>query len=517
MEGGSKTCVIVLDFKENLKLGHGPVEQDDAYFKVKPCTVVGAVAFLGGVQVNIDHVSSVLNHSSEISNFVLSKTIDLLSREYPEKFAEIETISVWSDCGSHFRSEVQAAFTLFVMPKQFKKKIKMNFFVEKHGKSHCDSHFQKVESYILEFSKTEPVESPDDVKEGLLQIHERVNECRKTRNLPPLSLCVEVYSKEDIENHRKTSPLMELPLSAEGGIQATYCLCKKPQETFVRNYGYSDLAGEGTANWSSNYAKVNSKPEPAKKERIQELKDAGKVPAKAVASIAFLINKRKKLISILEKAGNPHPGLILPTDELEDGISVQLRAVLDKHAVHPRPKGLKEARALAKEVNRLIVFKDQRLGCYIFGRLLGEVSPDDVRIEGVDRKCLFREVYYPDKTFCEIVEQEAFIGEFYSSKATEHPSAFFLEASAGISFEGEEDIEAAKRRTEPDENLRLSHPIRLYDYWAQCSTCQKWRIVDYNTYCVARQALSTFQCANGNCDAPQTEEELAGIEDAKNV
>ena len=208
----SNTCVIVLDFKENLKLGKGPCEQDDAYFKVKPCTVVGAVAFIDGVQVNIDHVSSVTNHSSEIANLVLSKTVDLLSREYPESFKKMETISVWSDCGAHFRSEVQAAFTLFELPKSTQKKVKMNFFVEKHGKSHCDSHFQKIENYILEYSMTEDVLSPEAVQQGLLEMHDKVNEGRKARKLSHLSLFVEVYSKDDIEKRRKDSPLQELPL-----------------------------------------------------------------------------------------------------------------------------------------------------------------------------------------------------------------------------------------------------------------------------------------------------------------
>ena len=511
---GSTTCVIVVDFKENLKLGREPCEQDDAYYKVKPCSVVGAVAFLGGVQVNIDHVSSVKNHSSEIANFVLSKTIDLLSREYPDKFAEIQTISVWSDCGSHFRSEVQAAFTLFELPKSTKKKIKMNFFVEKHGKSHCDSHFQKVECYILAYSEKEPVLSPDDVKTGLLDIHARVNEGRKARKLPHLSLFVEVYSKKDIEERRKNSPLQELPLSDEGGIHSTYCLCKKPNENFVRNYSFSDVAGE-TVNWSSKYVKVDSVPEPAKKERIAELRDSGDAAEGAVASTAFLAKKRRKLLGNLEKAGNPHPGLALPSDLLEDGISVELRAVLDTHAL-PRPAKVQDARDLATEMNRLVVFKDDRFGCYLFGRLLGAVEPDDVRISELGRKkFLFREVYYPHKTVCEIIEQEAFVEQVRPSKATDQRTAFFLRPTAAVPVESAHRIEEVQRRVEPDVNLRHSHPLRLVDYWAQCCECQKWRIVDYGTYCVARQAMSTFQCVNGNCEAPQTEEEVAGLEEAR--
>ena len=106
------------------------------------------------------------------------------------------------------------------------------------------------------------------------------------------------------------------------------------------------------------------------------------------------------------------------------------------------------------------------------------------------------------------------------SSAKVERTAFFLKAEAGLPVEcdGDVDAEAAARRVEPSANLRHSHQLRLgIDYWAQCSACQKWRIVDFTTYCVAREAMSTFYCANGNCSAPQTEEELAGLEEAKHL
>ena len=67
------------------------------------------------------------------------------------------------------------------------------------------------------------------------------------------------------------------------------------------------------------------------------------------------------------------PGLALPEDLLDDDISVELRAVLDKHAM-PRPK-LAEARILANEVNRLVVFKDHDSGSFVFGPTYAAAAP----------------------------------------------------------------------------------------------------------------------------------------------
>ena len=510
---GGETCVIVYDFKENLKLGREPCERDDKYFLTTSCSCVGAIVFIDGIQVDIDHVSTVKNHSAEIATVILEKTVELLEREYPDKFHKMQTISTWSDCGPHFRAEIMAAFELYELPKRYKKNIKMNFFCEKHGKIICDAHFQKVGIYILDYSKFEAVMTPHDVQKGLLAVHDRVNEGRKVRKLPDLKLCVEVYTKDEIEQRRKNFTLQQLPIRDDkqglNGIHSTYCLCRKVGENFVRNYIFSDVPDEGMT--KRKYVKVAAKPAPVGKEKLAELRDAGDAPETEVASSAFLIQKRKKLLSNLEAAGNPMPGLALPEDLLDDDISVELRAVLDKHAM-PRPK-LAEARILANEVNRLVVFKDHDSGSFVFGRLLGSVSQDDVRLAGHGRKCIFREAYHPHATVCEIVEQEPFAEE---AKAEENRTVFFLRDTAALPVECDEAaVDDVRRRVEPTAHVRHSHQVRLLDYWAQCSSCAKWRIVDYATYCTARKTMSVFTCAHGNCEAPQTEEELAGLEDAK--
>jgi hypothetical protein len=49
-------------------------------------------------------------------------------------------ITVWSDCGPHFRNGEMVAFLLISLPKQ-DKNIEWHLFTEGHGKSACDSHF----------------------------------------------------------------------------------------------------------------------------------------------------------------------------------------------------------------------------------------------------------------------------------------------------------------------------------------------------------------------------------------
>lgn len=147
--------------------------------------------------------------------------------------------------------------------------------------------------------------------------------------------------------------------------------------------------------------------------------------------------------------------------------------------------------------------------------MLGAVPTDDVRVAGQRRKCLFREAYYPQATVCEIIEEQALLDAALAD--VDDRTAYFLEPTASLPTDAndQDDVEAARRRVEPSARLRNTHKVRLLDYWAQCSSCQKWRIVDFSTYVTARRAMSIFQCANGDCDAPQTEEELAGLADAK--
>ena len=212
----SKLSVIVIDYKGNLELGHGPVEQDERYHNMRSCTCVMTVTYLPGVVIHCDFVSTVLTHDSEVSCFVTSRLIDMLATNPLTRSKwkdQIETISIWSDCGPHFRSEVYSNFCLHDLPLQEKKAVQKHCFGEKHGKGPCDDHGQKVECYTDEYTEhVKEILSPEDVKTALLSVNKRVNEVRVARKLLPHNLWVEVYTKEDVLLKREHTPARRMAL-----------------------------------------------------------------------------------------------------------------------------------------------------------------------------------------------------------------------------------------------------------------------------------------------------------------
>ena len=177
----STMCVIVLDYKQNLELGHGPMEQDDTIYNIRPCTCVPCVVFLpDDVVIHCDFLSLVLTHDSEISAFVTRRLVDRLAADELSRdvWQSIQTISIWTDCGPHFRSEVYSWYCLYELPAQERKNVLKNLFGEKHGKNVSDTHGQKVDAYHDEYTQTETVKELEHMKAALLIVNKRVNEIR---------------------------------------------------------------------------------------------------------------------------------------------------------------------------------------------------------------------------------------------------------------------------------------------------------------------------------------------------
>lgn len=61
----------------------------------------------------------------------------------PRSLPEVKELHLWSDCGPHFRSCLSVGFALTELT--FGIRVVVNFFVELHGKSDMDRHFQKVD------------------------------------------------------------------------------------------------------------------------------------------------------------------------------------------------------------------------------------------------------------------------------------------------------------------------------------------------------------------------------------
>ena len=144
------TCVLVMDFKENIQLGKEPVETSRNFFRAPQRLCLGVVGFFikenKRYQVNFSIISKVLSHTSKIAIDILQDKI--LSHRIFTEFG-IKDIKLWLDNGKHFKSKE----FLHSMLTYQKFKIQLNFFCPYHGKSFCDQHFGVINRYYNSSTK----------------------------------------------------------------------------------------------------------------------------------------------------------------------------------------------------------------------------------------------------------------------------------------------------------------------------------------------------------------------------
>ncbi|PVV01020.1 hypothetical protein BB560_004579 [Smittium megazygosporum] len=105
-----KSLIIISDFKENFKIGGGPIETTRDFYQ-KP-------------------------QISDLCFCVLSKSGDLV------RVPKVEEVNLWSDSGPHFKNADYLYSVCLELPQIFSsKKFKLNYFMENHGKSDVDGRF----------------------------------------------------------------------------------------------------------------------------------------------------------------------------------------------------------------------------------------------------------------------------------------------------------------------------------------------------------------------------------------
>ena len=514
----SGLAVIVGDYKQNMEIGHGPVEQDDQFYNYVPCTVIPFCVHLpGAMTVHCVFLSKVLSHDSEISCFVTSGLVDKLARDKAtaELWKGIKEISIWTDCGPHFRSEEFSSFCMYDLPLQERKTVRKNHFGEKHGKGPSDTVSQKLECYHNAYTETERVANITDMKTCFDKTNEKVNKVRADHGLPEHNMWVEIYTEGDVLLKRQTTPPRRLPM--EGIISSTYCIVRKFKrnrlEGFVRDYTFSDLQDTDT------FCKITSKPEAAPN---GPLKVAPEAPEPTLANAAFLRRKRCRQATRLEEAGTAPQysqslqSLFAGEDHL-DMMYPELGQLIGQYGL--KIAKVEQAREFARGENQLLVFYHDTVASWVFGRVLGQILPDDVR-NVHKRLCCLRETYYSSATVLEVVTIEELVDGAMGirkagQKGRNSPHVWFLQAAAGSPVDlgiGPQFDRISERLAEPSDDLRHTHSNRYKDYWSKCYLCSKWRIVAYDMYLSMRKSTAIFQCSP-SCETPHTDEEMAGLEE----
>jgi len=138
-----------MDFKENFKIGGGPIETSRNFYEKTQISLLGFAIYYKDnnniIQTQyFDFFSKILSHDSL---FVSDCINQLLSNPFMSQFHEI---CFWSDSGPHFRSAELLYFIFNYLPSHYNKKFFLNFFAEYHGKNIVDSHFGVLSRWFSE-------------------------------------------------------------------------------------------------------------------------------------------------------------------------------------------------------------------------------------------------------------------------------------------------------------------------------------------------------------------------------
>ncbi|CAG8808782.1 6489_t:CDS:2, partial [Dentiscutata erythropus] len=165
----TSSCVIVMDFKENIRIGGGPIETGNNFFEKIQVSVLGfAVCYREPDQSlhtqYFDYFSDILNHDS---SFVIDCITKLLNHPFMSRFQEA---CFWADLCQG--------------------KIYLNYFTEYHGKSIVDGHFGVLSRWLSEGEATRNIYTIEDLI-GFFQ--EKTNQNHINSKTPIINF--DIYSR----------------------------------------------------------------------------------------------------------------------------------------------------------------------------------------------------------------------------------------------------------------------------------------------------------------------------------
>ena len=189
-------CVVIMDFKQNLKIGGGRVETSRDFYTKSEITVLGFCVFIRKneklIKKQISFVSETLSHDTHFVKSAMKRLIEYKSLK------DIEVMHFWSDCAYHFRSKE----LMYFFDQEFKKAkntrmITMNFFVEYHGKSQVDSNFGVLTRWFNDGEKYTSIKTMDE----LICFFQR--KALEDQNRKTEYLFVDFSPEKRAENYRK--------------------------------------------------------------------------------------------------------------------------------------------------------------------------------------------------------------------------------------------------------------------------------------------------------------------------
>lgn len=156
-----KDCMLILDFKENLRIGGGPNETKKIYLNKKQISVFGIsiITKKNSFIVKNYHTffSNQLKHDSKFSGTCFSEFFN------EQNLQQFENITIWTDGGCHFRSQ-ELLNTFYNLSTKIKGVFKHNYFGEYHGKSIVDGHFGRLSQNFEEIESIIKIQNIEHLK-----------------------------------------------------------------------------------------------------------------------------------------------------------------------------------------------------------------------------------------------------------------------------------------------------------------------------------------------------------------
>jgi hypothetical protein len=185
----NSSCVIILDFKQNFKIGGGPIETNQQFYSKKQISVLGFAIYYKDEnniqQVRyIDFLSEILSHDSL---FVINCIKKLFEMTFMSQFKQV---CFWSDSGKHFRSAEYMYYILYRLSNFYQIQCFINFFAEYHGKNAVDGHFGILTHW---FNEGESVQD-------ILTINDLIGFFRNKANKVSMKVNFDIYSNSEDRN-----------------------------------------------------------------------------------------------------------------------------------------------------------------------------------------------------------------------------------------------------------------------------------------------------------------------------
>ena len=135
-----------MDFKENFKVSYKGDQLGYDYYNMRQMSCLGVVLIShNGESLVYDYVSYFSENLNNDSKFAG----DILQQFRSEISPRFKKITIFTDCGPHFRSQ-EFLYRVAELKTDEMNYVSLNNFAEYHGKSVVDSHFGRL---IKDFPK----------------------------------------------------------------------------------------------------------------------------------------------------------------------------------------------------------------------------------------------------------------------------------------------------------------------------------------------------------------------------